>query len=155
MVRKELRWSTGCRVVARQGGGRGRDCVPARPAGDTRSSARSRDWRSRRSLRFGQRLLERVVAEHRALEASRADLDPEEVEEVVRAERRHVADRLALDLVGQEARARLADRTAAAREPDPLDDPVVDPELERDAVTAERVAPLERRGRIIDDPEVV
>ena len=37
-----------------------------------------------------------------------------------------VGDRLALDLVGQEARARLADRAAAAGEPDPLDDAVAD-----------------------------
>jgi len=38
-----------------------------------------------------------------------------------------VCDLLALDLVGQEAGARLADRAAAAGEPDALDDAVADP----------------------------
>ena len=66
-----------------------------------------------------------------------------------------VGHRLALDLVGQEARARLADRAAAAGEPDPLDDAVADRQLERDPVAAERVRALEGRGRILDDPEVM
>src|SRR5688572_10522129 len=154
MVRKGLRWSTGCRVVARQGGG-GSGCVPATPAGDKGSGPRSREARSRRSLRFRECLLERVVAEHGALQPGRADFDAEQVEEIVGAERRDVGNGLALDLVGQEARARLADRTAAPGEPDSFDHAVVDAELKRDPVAAKWVAALERRRRVVDDPEVV
>ncbi len=95
------------------------------------------------------------MAEHRALQASRTDVDADEVEKVVRAEGLDLGNGLALDLVGQERCARLADRAAAAGEADPLDDPVADPELHRDPVTAQGVAALERRGRIVDDPEVV
>src|SRR6478672_9934064 len=161
-----LRLDDGLPVCRRQGEG-GRAVwawVPARPAGDTCSSARGASSCVRLGLRggrrvggagLGQRLLERVVAEHRALEPSRADVDAEEVEEVVGAEGLDVGDGLALDLVGQEARAGLADRAAAAGEPDALDDAVADPELERDPVAAQRVAALEGRGRIVDDPEVV
>src|SRR6185436_12750292 len=158
-----LRWSTGCGPSRPAGrGGRAGLSLPARPAGDTCSSARGRPscgrafgFRARARPSLGQRLLERVVAEHRALQAGRADVDAEEVEEVVGAEGLDVGDGLALDLVGQEARARLADRAAAAGEPDPLDDAVLDAELERDPVAAQRVAALEGRGRIVDDPEVV
>ena len=70
-----------------------------RPAGDTCSGARSaascaglmaglrgRAGRARRRAQIGQDVLEAVVAEHRALEAGRADLDAEEVEQVVRAD---------------------------------------------------------------------
>ena len=65
---------------------------------------------------LAQDVLEAVVAEHRALEPRRADLDAEQVEQVVRAEARDLGDRLALDLVGQEAGARLADGAAATGE---------------------------------------
>jgi hypothetical protein len=40
-------------------------------------------WSVGGRVSLGQRLLERVVAEHRALQAGRADVDAEEVEEVV------------------------------------------------------------------------
>ena len=52
-------------------------------------------------------------------------------------------------------RAGLADRAAAAGEPDPLDDAVLDPEHQRDPVAAQRVGALVRRVGILDDPEVV
>ncbi len=95
------------------------------------------------------------MAEHRALEPGRADVDSQEVEEIVGPEGGHIGHRLALDLVRQEARAGLADRTATAGEPDPLDDPVTNGELERDPVTAERIRSLNGRRRILDDPEVM
>src|SRR4029450_6218083 len=94
-------------------------------------------------------------AEHRALEAGRADVDAKEIEEIVGAERLDGGHGIAPDLVGQEACAGLADRPAAAGEPDALDDAVADPQLERDPVAAERIAALEGRGRIVDDPEVM
>src|SRR4051812_42745598 len=75
-------------------------------------------------------LLERLVAEHRALEARRADVDPEQLQQVVGAERLDVGDGLALDLVRQQRCRCLADGTAATCEPDALDDTLVDPELE-------------------------
>ena len=95
------------------------------------------------------------MAEHRALQPGRADVDAEEVEQVVRAERFDLGQRLALDLVGQERRGGLADRAAAAGEADALQDAVLDPELQRDPVAAQGVAALVGRGRRVDDPEVV
>src|SRR5882672_4488599 len=94
--------ATGCRRVARQGGEMGRvggnsGDLPAKPADDTRSSPRGRlSCRSAfllgaaRGVGLGERLLQRLVAEHRALQAGRADVDPEEVEEVVGAEGRDI-----------------------------------------------------------------
>ena len=65
------------------------------------------------------------MAEHRALQAGRADLDAEQVEQVVGSEGRDVGDRLALDLVGQEARADAwLIGAAAAGEGDLVDDAV-------------------------------
>src|SRR5437868_11311299 len=168
--------TTGCRW--RPAGRVGSGAEPAvMPAGDTRSSARSGscgpDAVGRRRLRrrsvgrpgvrrggggaigLAECLLERLVAEHCALQPGGADLDAEEVEEIVRPERLHVGDWLALDLVGQERRRRLADRAAAAGEPDALDDAILDADLERDSITAQRVAALEARCRRVDDPEVV
>ena len=96
----------GLAPVRRQGGeGRVDGAVAAvgragvRPAGDTCSGARSAVMRSAsRALGAGvarggraevaEHVLERVVAEHRALQAGRADLDAEQVEQVVGAERR-------------------------------------------------------------------
>ena len=122
--------------------------VPPRPG-------RRRRRRGGRGVELVERVAQRLVAEHRALEAGGADLDAEQVEQVVGPEGLDLGERLALDLVGQEARARLADRAAAAGEPDPLDDAVADADLERDPVAAQRVAALEARARILDDPEVV
>ena len=95
------------------------------------------------------------MAEHRALQAGGADLDAEQVEQVVRADARDLAERLALDLVGQEARARLADGAAAAGERDAVDDPVRHAEHQRDPVAAQRVGALVGRVGVLDDPEVV
>src|SRR5207237_2270055 len=78
-----------------------------------------------------ERVAKRLVAEHRALEPRRADLDTEEIEEIVGAECLDVGQRLALDLVGEKARARLADGTSASGEPDPLDHTIPNAELER------------------------
>src|SRR6476469_3962814 len=74
----------------------GRDARRLRPAGDTCSGARSRSCpaplgsRAFRRLRgdpeVTQDVLEAVVAQHRALETGGADVDAEEVEQVVRAE---------------------------------------------------------------------
>ena len=54
-----------------------------RPAGDTRSGP-SRKLLLGEGLRadVGEQVLEGVEAEHRALEAGRADLDPQQVEQV-------------------------------------------------------------------------
>ncbi len=67
-----------------------------------------------------------------------------------------VAQRLALDLVGQE-RLALAWLIAQPRpgEPDPVDDAVGHPEHQRDAVAAQRVGALVGRVGILDDPEVM
>ena len=100
-------------------------------------------------------MLEAVVAEHRALEARRADVDAEEVEQVVGADGRDLVDGLALDLVGQEARAGLADGAAAAGERDAIHDAVLDAEHQRDPVAAQRVGALVGRIGVLDDPEVV
>ena len=62
---------------------------------------------------------------------------------------------LALDLVGQQRGGRLADRTAAAGEPHPIDDVAAHPELERDPVAAQGVRALLRNGGIVQHPEVV
>src|SRR5918994_3019006 len=123
--------STGWLARGGQGGmggravGKGRVRPPAlRPARYTCSGTRSwsrlgslcrgdtgRVTRARgiRGAEVAQHVLQALVAQHRALEASRADLDAQEVEQVVRADRRDVCEGLALDLVGQEAGARLAD----------------------------------------------
>ena len=104
---------------------------------------------------LAERVLERVEREEGALQPSRADLDAEQVEQVLGSERLDLGDRLPLDLVGEERGARLADRAAAAGEGDLGDDPVADPEHQRDPVAAERVRPLVLvRGRL-EDPEVV
>ena len=63
--------------------------------------------------------------------------------------------RLALDLVGQEGGAGLADRAATTGEPDAIDDPVLDAEHQRDPVAAQRVGALVGGVGILDDPEVV
>src|SRR6476469_9264868 len=105
----------------------GRDARRLRPAGDTCSGARSRSCAGplgsgtfRRSIRGDTKIpedvLEAVVAQHRALEPGRADVDAEQVQQVVGTERRDVLERLALDLVGEKARAGLADRAATAGE---------------------------------------
>src|SRR5204862_7009956 len=77
------------------------------------------------------------------------------VEQVVGAEGGYLLDRLALDLVGQEARARLADRASPAREPHAVDDPIVHAEHQRDPVATERVGAFVRSIGALDDPEVV
>src|SRR6476660_1267739 len=141
--------------------------TPARPAGDTCSGARSwsclgsrrrglrRRGPRRRGAQVAEDVLKALVAEHRALDPRGADLDAEQVEQVVGAERGHILERLALDLVRQEAGARLADRTATAGEPDAVDDAVLHAEHERDPVATERVAALVRRVGILDHPEVM
>src|SRR4051794_17872242 len=128
-----------------------------RPADDTRRTAGLGGSRLRlgwRRIDVADGFLQRVEREHRALQAGRADVDPEEVEEIVGAEAGDVLERLALDLVGQERRARLADRTAAAGEADPLDDAITDAEHHRDPVTAQGVGTFMARGGCLDDPEV-
>ena len=95
------------------------------------------------------------MAEHRALEAGRADVDPEQVQQVVGTDGGDVGQRLALDLVGQERGARLADGAAAAGERDPVDDTVGHPEHQRDPVATQRVGALVGRVGVLDDPEVV
>src|SRR5215210_1289492 len=127
------------------------------PAGDTRRTAGQPSFLGLRGRRVhvGDRFLERVERQHRALQAGGADVDPEEFEEIVGAKGGYVGKRLALDLVGQQRRARLADRAAAAGEPDPVDDAVPDAEHHRDPIAAERVRALvARRGRL-DHAEVV
>ena len=64
-------------------------------------------------------------------------------------------ERLALDLVGQEAGAGLADGAATAGEPDAIDDAVLDAEHQRDPVATQRVGALVRGVGVLDDPEVV
>src|SRR6185436_5405784 len=131
----------------------GRDARRLRPAGDTCSGARSRSRAGppgsgtfRRGINCDtevtEDVLEAVVAQHRALEPGRADLDAEQVEQVVGTERGDILDRLALDLVGEKARAGLADRTATAGETDPIHDPVLHAEHQRDPMAAERVRAL-------------
>src|SRR4051794_36050946 len=139
--------------------------APARPAGDTCSGARSGSRGRLLALRLGRRrrrcsevpedVLERVMAEHRALEPGGTDLDPEKVEEVVRTDGGDLADRLALDLVSEEAGAGLRDRAAAAGEPDPVHDPVLHAEHEGDPIATQWIGTLVRRVGVLDDPEVV
>ena len=85
----------------------GRRLTPA-AALDPRSCVGSwpRAWRSAGvgGAQVAEDVLEAVVAEHRALEAGRADVDAEQVEQVVGADGRDLGQRLALDLVGQQAR---------------------------------------------------
>ena len=95
------------------------------------------------------------MAEHRALEAGWADVDSEQVEQVVGAECLDPGDRLALDLVRQQRRRCLADCAAATGEADSLNDTVVDPKHHRDPVAAQRIRALEARGRVLDDAEVM
>ena len=71
---------------------------------------------------FRQGVFERVEREQRALEARRADLDADQVQQVRRGQLRDLVDGLALDLVGQQRGAGLADRAAAAGEGDLGDD---------------------------------
>ena len=129
--------------------------MPARPAGDTCSSARGRRHafasafgRSSRGAGLGQRLLERLVAEHRALQPGRADVDPEEVEQVVGAEGLDVGRR-GLPLISSVRSDALAWLIAQPRPVNPTRSttPSSDPELERDPVAAQGVAALEGRGR--------
>src|SRR6476659_10201310 len=88
-----------------------RERAGVRPATDTCSGARSGRWVGSCAgsrVRFGRRreaqvaedVLQTVVAEHRALEARRADIDAQQVEQVVSADGGDLVDRLALDLVG-------------------------------------------------------
>src|SRR5207237_9440982 len=63
-----------------------------------------------------QGLAQRLEAQHRALHACRADLDPQVVQHVLLAKGRQLGEWLALDLVGQHAGASLADGAAAAGE---------------------------------------
>src|SRR3954462_8696688 len=87
-----------------------------RPAGDTCSGRgfESSGCPGSASAEVLEHVLQRIVAEHPALETSRTDLDAEQVEEVVRADTGDIGKWLALDLVGQKRRARLADRAATA-----------------------------------------
>ena len=64
-------------------------------------------------------------------------------------------ERLALDLVGQQARAGLADGAATAGETDPIDDTVFDTDHERDPIAAQRVGTLIAGIGILDHPEVM
>ena len=156
----------GTLVAARAvGGGRAAEVRPAAQAGSRHLQRRSiRVMPARPSgaaaVRRGgaevaEDVLEAVVAEHRALEAGRADVDAEQVEQVVGADGRDLGERLALDLVGQQDGAGLADGAAAAGEPDAVHDPVLDAEHQRDAVAAQRVGALVRGVGVLDDPEVV
>ena len=150
-------------VVGRVGAGRRR----LRPAGDTCSGARSVVGHAPASAglgatfgrigdaELGQHVLKAVVAQHRALEPGRADLDAEQVEQVVGAEGLDLGERLALDLVGQE-RA-LAWLIAQPR-------PVNPTRPRRRRVTPSwsvirsphsGLLPSKRRVGVLDDPEVV
>src|SRR4029079_12812314 len=117
----------------------GRAARRLRPAGDTCSGARSRSRAGppgsgtfRRGIRgdteVTKDVLEAVVAQHRALEPSRADVDAEEVEQVVGTERGDVFERLALYLVGEKARAGLAGRAATAGGTPPIHDHALPPQ---------------------------
>lgn len=55
-----------------------------------------------RCVKLAQGAVERVEAEHRALQTSWADLDPEELQEVGRLEGGHLLDGHPLHLVGEE-----------------------------------------------------
>ena len=68
---------------------------------------------------------------------------------------RRGVDALALDLVGQQRRRGLADRAAAAGEPDAVDHAAAHPQLERDPIAAQRVRALLRGRGVIQHPEVV
>jgi hypothetical protein len=116
-------------------GGQGRggwDSPAIRPAADTCSGAPDGSCaglgRGRGVLcrEIGKDVLEAVVTQHRALQAGRADLDAEQVEQIVGAKVRDLGERLALDLVREEAGAGLADGAAATGEPDLGDDAVAD-----------------------------
>ena len=74
----------------------------------------------------GQGVGHRVEREQGALEAGRADLDADQVEQVVGRHLLDLLDRLALDLVGQQRGAGLADGAAPAGEGDLAHDPVRD-----------------------------
>src|SRR5205085_7667115 len=80
--------------------------------------------------------------------------DAELVKDVLTAERGHLLDRLALDRVRDHRRRGLADRTPAAVEPHVLDDAVVDLELDRQLVTAQRVHALGGRRGVLEVPVV-
>src|SRR4051794_25940343 len=143
----------------------GRDAGRLRPAGDTCSGARSRSCpgalgsgafrRVGAHPEVAEDVLETVVAQHRALEPSGADVDAEQVEQVIGAERGDVVERLALDLIRKEARAGLADRAAAAGEADPIYDAVLHAEHQRDPIAAQRVRALVTGVGILDHPEVM
>src|SRR6478609_4572264 len=109
------------------GGSAGSGRAGVRPAPDTCSGARSGSCvgsGGRRDSQVAEHVLEAVVAEHRALEAGRANVDAEQVEQVVRADGGHVLDRLALDLVGQQAGA-LVRRVGVLDDPEVVGPPVV------------------------------
>src|SRR6185312_3080650 len=132
---------------------RGRGCRQVRPArytcsGPSASGLLDRGGREGgcRSAELVEGVAQRLVAEHRALEAGGTDLDAEQVQQVVGSEGLDVGERLALDLVGQEAGAGLADRAATTGEPDTFHDAITDADLEGDPVAAQRVAALEARA---------
>src|SRR5688572_27519817 len=164
-------WAGGRVWASRTGSEVGRARPPAvRPARYTCSGARS--WSCLRSLGRGrarrlarvrgvggteiaQHVLEALVAQHRALEAGRADVDAQQVEQIVRADARDLREWLALDLVGQEAGAGLADGASTAGEADAIHDPVLHTEHQRDPVATQRVGAFVRGVGVLDDPEVV
>src|SRR6185503_18730102 len=126
-----------------------------------RSASTMTGWRSSplprgcTRLQLRKRAAKRVVREHRALQARRADVDSEEVEEVVRSEVGDLLERLALDLVGQQRRRGLADRAATAGGTHAFDDAVLDGQLEGDPVAAQGIRPLARHGCVVQRPKVV
>ena len=156
--------------VRRAAGGGGRagrlersatDGLPARPAGDTRSSARGRPSCGR-AFGLGRGAVGLGSALWSVSWLSIAHFRRAGLMSIPSRSRRSSARKAATSATGlplissvRRRRAGLADRAAAAGEPDPLDDAVRDPELHRDPVAAQRVAALEGRGRIVDDPEVV
>src|SRR4029079_5253553 len=144
----------------------GRDARRLRPASDTCSGARSRSCAGPPGsgtfprgvggdTEVTEDVLEAVVAQHRALEPCRADVDAEQVEQVVGTERGDILDRLALYLVGEKARAGLADRAATAGETHAIHDPVLHAQHQRDPIAAKGVRALIARVGVLDHPEVM
>ena len=80
---------------------------------------------------------------------------PSSSEELFLRHRRDLGGGLALDEVGEHRGRRLADRAAAALEPDLLDDvALAEPDRDRDLVAAQRVLALRRRVGVLEQPVV-
>src|SRR5712691_6966490 len=93
-------------------------------------------WPRRQTPR---RALQRLQAEQRALDASRADRDAEILENVVAVDGLDLVERLSLDLFGEDGRGRLRDRAALATEAYIRDTVVGDAQRHAQLVTAQRI----------------